>query len=131
MRPGATSALAAALAPAGSGSVLGASMWWDAGILLAYRIGHSLPRLAAGAEPLRGAAGNGRGLENHPRSGNRGLMKPPDPSESMKAPMPDPGIPKMTFDVVSVRPSARANESPTGDSTNSVPAVTARANHAL
>jgi cytochrome c-type biogenesis protein len=51
MSPCATPALAAALALAGSGSVLGESMWWGAGMLLAYGIGHSVLLLAAGAMP--------------------------------------------------------------------------------
>jgi cytochrome c biogenesis protein CcdA len=51
MSPCATPALAAALALAGSGSMLGASMWWGAGMLLAYGIGHSVLLLAAGAMP--------------------------------------------------------------------------------
>jgi cytochrome c-type biogenesis protein len=51
MSPCATPALAAALALAGSGSLLGESMWWGAGMLLAYGIGHSVLLLAAGAMP--------------------------------------------------------------------------------
>lgn len=51
MSPCATPALAAALALAGSDSVLGESMWWGAGMLLAYGIGHSVLLLAAGAMP--------------------------------------------------------------------------------
>lgn len=56
MSPCATPALAAALALAGSGSVLGESMSWGAGMLLAYGIGHSVLLLAAGAMPGAAAA---------------------------------------------------------------------------
>ncbi len=51
MSPCATPALAAALALAGSGSALGASMWWGAALLLAYGLGHSALLLVAGAMP--------------------------------------------------------------------------------
>lgn len=51
MSPCATPALAAALAVAGSGSALGASMWWGMALLLAYGAGHSALLLAAGAMP--------------------------------------------------------------------------------
>ena len=49
MSPCATPALGAALAIAGSGSALGASMLWGAALLLAYGIGHSALLLLAGA----------------------------------------------------------------------------------
>jgi cytochrome c-type biogenesis protein len=51
MSPCATPALGAALAVAGSGAALGASMWWGAALLLAYGIGHSALLLLAGAMP--------------------------------------------------------------------------------
>jgi cytochrome c biogenesis protein CcdA len=56
MSPCATPALAAALALAGSGSALGASMWWGAALLLAYGIGHSTLLLVAGAMPVAAGA---------------------------------------------------------------------------
>ena len=51
MSPCATPALAAALAVAGSGALLGASAAWGAALLLAYGIGHSALVLLAGAMP--------------------------------------------------------------------------------
>jgi len=51
MSPCATPALGAALAIAGSGAALGASMLWGAALLLAYGIGHSALLLLAGAMP--------------------------------------------------------------------------------
>ncbi len=51
MSPCATPALAAALAIAGAGALLGESMWWGVGLLLAYGIGHSVLLLVAGAMP--------------------------------------------------------------------------------
>jgi len=51
MSPCATPALAAALAIAGSGVLLGESMWWGAALLLAYGLGHSILLLLAGAMP--------------------------------------------------------------------------------
>lgn len=56
MSPCATPALAAALALAGSGGALGASMWWGAALLLAYGVGHSALLLAAGAMPVAASA---------------------------------------------------------------------------
>lgn len=49
--PCATPALGAALAIAGSGAALGASMMWGAALLLAYGISHSALLLLAGAMP--------------------------------------------------------------------------------
>ncbi len=51
MSPCATPALAAALAIAGTGTLMDGSIWWGATLLLAYGIGHSLLLLAAGAAP--------------------------------------------------------------------------------
>jgi len=51
MSPCATPALGAALAIAGSGAALGASMMWGAALLLAYSVGHSALLLLAGAMP--------------------------------------------------------------------------------
>jgi len=51
MSPCATPALATALTVAGSGAILGASMWWGAALLLAYGLGHSVLLLLAGAMP--------------------------------------------------------------------------------
>jgi cytochrome c biogenesis protein CcdA len=51
MSPCATPALGAALAIAGSGAALGASMAWGAALLLAYGLGHSVLLLLAGAMP--------------------------------------------------------------------------------
>ena len=51
MSPCATPALAAALTVAGSGALLGASMWWGAALLLAYGLGRSVLLLTAGAMP--------------------------------------------------------------------------------
>lgn len=56
MSPCATPALAAALALAGSGSVMGLSMVHGAALLLAYGLGHSLLVLVAGATPAAAAA---------------------------------------------------------------------------
>lgn len=52
MSPCATPALAAALTVAGSGAMLGASMWWGAALLLAYGLGRSVLLLLAGAMPV-------------------------------------------------------------------------------
>ncbi len=51
MSPCATPALAVALTVAGSGALLGESMWWGAALLLAYGLGHSILLLLAGAMP--------------------------------------------------------------------------------
>ena len=51
MTPCATPALAAALALAGSGTVLGGEVWLGAGMLVAYGLGHSVLLLAAGVAP--------------------------------------------------------------------------------
>lgn len=51
MSPCATPALGAALAIAGSGAALGATMVWGAALLLAYGLGHSALLLLAGAMP--------------------------------------------------------------------------------
>jgi cytochrome c biogenesis protein CcdA len=51
MSPCATPALGAALAIAGSGAALGASMLWGAALLLSYGLGHSSLLLLAGAMP--------------------------------------------------------------------------------
>lgn len=56
MSPCATPALGAALAIAGSGAALGASMLWGAALLLAYGIGHSALLLLAGAMPSAASA---------------------------------------------------------------------------
>lgn len=56
MSPCATPALGAALAIAGSGAALGASMMWGAALLLAYGIGHSALLLLAGAMPSAASA---------------------------------------------------------------------------
>jgi len=56
MSPCATPALGAALAIAGSGEALGASMMWGAALLLAYGIGHSALLLLAGAMPSAASA---------------------------------------------------------------------------
>jgi cytochrome c biogenesis protein CcdA len=56
MSPCATPALGAALAIAGSGAALGASMAWGAALLLAYGIGHSALLLLAGAMPSAASA---------------------------------------------------------------------------
>jgi cytochrome c-type biogenesis protein len=56
MSPCATPALAAALAIAGSGAALGASMVWGAALLLAYGLGHSALLLLAGAMPSAATA---------------------------------------------------------------------------
>lgn len=56
MSPCATPALGAALAIAGSGAALGASMIWGAALLLAYGIGHSTLLLLAGAMPSAASA---------------------------------------------------------------------------
>lgn len=64
MTPCATPALAAALSIAGTGGVLGGSMWLGAGMLLAYGIGHSALLLAAGIAPASIQTGMRRlGLE--------------------------------------------------------------------
>ncbi|WP_119291883.1 cytochrome c biogenesis CcdA family protein [Azohydromonas sediminis] len=49
--PCATPALAAALAVAGAGTALGASMWHGAALLAAYAVGHSALLVVAGAVP--------------------------------------------------------------------------------
>ncbi|MDP3617451.1 MAG: cytochrome c biogenesis protein CcdA, partial [Rhodoferax sp.] len=54
--PCATPALGAALAIAGSGAALGASMAWGAALLLAYGLGHSVLLLLAGAMPSAASA---------------------------------------------------------------------------
>lgn len=56
MSPCATPALGAALAIAGSGAAMGASMLWGAALLLAYGIGHSALLLLAGAMPTAASA---------------------------------------------------------------------------
>lgn len=56
MSPCATPALGAALAIAGAGAALGASMLWGAALLLAYGIGHSALLLLAGAMPSAASA---------------------------------------------------------------------------
>lgn len=56
MSPCATPALGAALAIAGSGAALGASMLWGAALLLAYGLGHSALLLLAGAMPSAASA---------------------------------------------------------------------------
>ncbi|MBA3058790.1 MAG: cytochrome c biogenesis protein CcdA [Gammaproteobacteria bacterium] len=56
MSPCATPALGAALAIAGSGAALGASMAWGAALLLAYGLGHSVLLLLAGAMPSAASA---------------------------------------------------------------------------
>ncbi|MDO9144359.1 cytochrome c biogenesis CcdA family protein [Rhodoferax sp.] len=56
MSPCATPALGAALAIAGSGAAMGASMLWGAALLLAYGIGHSALLLLAGAMPSAASA---------------------------------------------------------------------------
>lgn len=56
MSPCATPALGAALAIAGSGAALGASMAWGAALLLAYGLGHSALLLLAGAMPSAASA---------------------------------------------------------------------------
>lgn len=56
MSPCATPALGAALAIAGSGGALGASMAWGAALLLAYGLGHSVLLLLAGAMPSAASA---------------------------------------------------------------------------
>ena len=56
MSPCATPVLAAALAIAGSGAFLGASMLWGGALLLAYGLGHSVLILLAGAMPSTAAS---------------------------------------------------------------------------
>jgi cytochrome c-type biogenesis protein len=56
MCPCATPALAAALALAGSGALLGMSTLWGAALLLAYGLGHSVLLLVAGAMPSAASA---------------------------------------------------------------------------
>jgi cytochrome c biogenesis protein CcdA len=56
MSPCATPALATALMIAGSGAILGESMWWGAALLLAYGLGHSVLLLFAGAMPSLASA---------------------------------------------------------------------------
>jgi sulfite exporter TauE/SafE len=41
---------------AGSGAILGESMWWGAALLLAYGLGHSVLLLFAGAMPSLASA---------------------------------------------------------------------------